>query len=230
MTASSNENTDNNCCPPPIAARRKRGDPPAEKKSFLAMVLGVFAALVASACCWLPLVIVGLGASSAGVGAAFDRWRPVMLGLTALFLAIGLYFAYRPQRCAPDSACETVPPDKRRGTRIGLWIAVVLVVGVATFPWWVSLFVPRQDTPTVVAASGPQTETIFLITGMTCPSCALNIQRSLKAIPGVSLATVSYDDKSARIEWSPQLITADALRQQVHGIVQAEGYRVADSQ
>ena len=44
----------------------------------------VASALAASACCWLPLVLVAFGASTAGLSAAFERVRPWFLGATAV--------------------------------------------------------------------------------------------------------------------------------------------------
>ena len=45
----------------------------------------VVAAVLSSACCWLPLLLLAFGASAAGVSAFFERWRPAFL-----VVAIGL--------------------------------------------------------------------------------------------------------------------------------------------
>jgi len=49
----------------------------------------VLAALNASACCWLPLLLVTVGVSTAGVSAQFETVRPYSFALTAVLLGAG---------------------------------------------------------------------------------------------------------------------------------------------
>jgi len=96
----------------------------------------VFAAIIASFCCILPIVFALTGFSILGASALFDVWRPYLLGLTFGLLGLGFYFAYRPQKtqCAPGSACA-IPATKRSG-RLMLWLATVAVILFATFPFY----------------------------------------------------------------------------------------------
>ena len=96
----------------------------------------VFAAIVASFCCILPIVFALTGFSILGASALFDAWRPYLLGLTFGLLGTGFYFAYRPKRqqCAPGSACA-IPATNRSG-RLMLWIATFAVVLFAAFPYY----------------------------------------------------------------------------------------------
>jgi mercuric ion transport protein len=88
----------------------------------------VFAAIIASFCCILPIVFALTGFSILGASALFDAWRPYLLGLTFGLLGLGFYFAYRPRkaRCAPGSACAM--PVTYRSGRLMLWLATVAVV------------------------------------------------------------------------------------------------------
>jgi mercuric ion transport protein len=94
----------------------------------------MLAALAASMCCILPIVFVLLGAGVAGAAAFFATWRPLLLGITFVWLAFGFYFAYRKPAatCEPGSACEM--PAARRTGRLWLWIATALVILFAAFP------------------------------------------------------------------------------------------------
>jgi hypothetical protein len=96
----------------------------------------VFAAIIASFCCILPIVFALTGFSILGASALFDAWRPYLLGLTFGLLGLGFYFAYRPRKeqCAPDSACA-MPATKRSG-RLMLWIATGAVILFAAFPYY----------------------------------------------------------------------------------------------
>jgi hypothetical protein len=96
----------------------------------------VFAAIVASLGCILPIVFALTGFSILGASALFDAWRPYLLGLTFALLAFGFYFGYRPgkEQYPPGSACA-MPATKRSG-RLLLWIATVAVVLFAAFPYY----------------------------------------------------------------------------------------------
>jgi hypothetical protein len=96
----------------------------------------IFAAIIASFCCILPIVFALTGFSILGASALFDSWRPYLLGLTFGLLGLGFYFAYRPRReqCAPGSACA-IPATNRSG-RLMLWLATVAVALFAAFPYY----------------------------------------------------------------------------------------------
>src|SRR5712671_1777378 len=96
----------------------------------------IFAAIIASFCCILPIVFALTGFSILGASALFDVWRPYLLGLTFGLLGLGFYFAYRPgkEQCAPGSACAT--PVTNRSGRLMLWLATAAVVLFAAFPYY----------------------------------------------------------------------------------------------
>jgi copper chaperone CopZ len=223
------------CCAPksPTSAAVDATTTDSGGKGILAVVGALLAALLASACCWLPLALVAMGASAVGISATFDRWRPLMLGVTAVFLAVGFYLAYRPQRCAPGAACATVSPTRQRGIRVSLWIATALVAGVASFPWWSPLVISSLPNPAVatnsINSSMPTSQLMFTINGMTCAACAATLQRGLQSIPGVIHASVSYNDKTAAITWMDGQISREKLLQQAERVVQADGYLISPS-
>jgi hypothetical protein len=77
-------------------------DSPAPRTAITA---GVLAAIGASICCVGPLVLLGLGISGAWIGSlsAFEPYRPVLIGITLVFLALAFRKLYLvPQVCAPD--------------------------------------------------------------------------------------------------------------------------------
>ena len=93
----------------------------------------VLAATVASACCLGPVVLTVVGAGSLGASLVWlDRYRPISLGATALLLSAAFYAAYR-----PTTACDSCSPTSRRRTKMTVWLATLLVVALATFPYYV---------------------------------------------------------------------------------------------
>jgi mercuric ion transport protein len=114
------------------------GRPPSNKsKSPTLFAAGsVFAAIIASFCCILPIIFALTGFSILGASAMFNAWRPYLLGLTFGLLGLGFYFAYQPKReqCAPGSACAM--PVTNRSGRLMLWVATAAVVFFAAFPYY----------------------------------------------------------------------------------------------
>ena len=96
----------------------------------------VAAAIVASFCCILPIVFAVAGVSIVGASAAFAAWRPYLLAVTFALLGLGFYYAYRPAKeaCEPGAVCAR--PGVGRSGRIALWIAALLVVAFAAFPYY----------------------------------------------------------------------------------------------
>ncbi|HTJ14616.1 MAG TPA: heavy metal translocating P-type ATPase, partial [Dinghuibacter sp.] len=56
------------------------------------------------------------------------------------------------------------------------------------------------------------------VTGMSCASCALNVEKTLRTAPGVRSASVNYADASALVEYDPTATSPAALRAAVKGI------------
>jgi copper chaperone CopZ len=71
------------------------GGQPREKGAFLATLGAVVTAVMGSACCWLPLLLIAFGFSAAGVGAFFEQYRFYFLTATFVLLAVAWYFTYR---------------------------------------------------------------------------------------------------------------------------------------
>ena len=78
-------------------------------KEKLGIVGAIAAAVLASVCCLGPVVLAGLGLGAVAAAQSFAPYRPLFLALTAVFLGVGFYFAYRkpePATCE-GQVCET---------------------------------------------------------------------------------------------------------------------------
>jgi hypothetical protein len=100
------------------------------------VVASVAAAAASSACCWLPVLAVGLGVGVGGAGAVFERYRWPLVVLSLALLALGFILNERAARvgCLPDGSCP--PPQARRRLlhRVILGVAALGVVGFAFLP------------------------------------------------------------------------------------------------
>ena len=158
----------------------------------------VLTALLASACCWLPLLAVSVGLSFGGLSVWFMKYRLPLLGVTAVLLATGFYMVYvGKRRCAPGSVCAAPNLGIKRVNQVMLWVATVAVIGAATFPSYVG-YLLADPAPTQLAGPSDAFRTVTLdLDGMTCEGCAALVQNSLTGLPGVQSASVSYADRRA---------------------------------
>ena len=152
-------------------------------------------AILSSACCWVPLLLLALGASATGLSASFEAFRVPFLLVAALLLASGFYLVYvRKPACGPGGTCSAPNQKLTRLNRGILWLATLLVGAFAFFPNYVGVLLGSSGSHDT---DGP---TIRLrIEGMTCEACARGIEAELRAVSGVLDARVMYGEESAAI-------------------------------
>lgn len=186
------------------------------KGERIAWVGSLASAVVASACCWLPLLLLAFGVSGVAVSAPFEKYRPLFATLTFGFLAAAFYLAYRPRPktftgagsqgdacCATPAAGEgCCPPTAgRRGTlqkfnRVMLWPVTAVALAFVFFPNYVGTLLGGRDS----AGFSPYVEQyVVSVDGMDCAACAAGLEKQLQTVPGVGAVKVNYEKKEAII-------------------------------
>jgi copper chaperone CopZ len=170
-----------------------------------ALTGGVFAGIAASLCCIGPLVALSLGLGGFAASAWFAQWRPVLLGVTFVFLAVAWYLTYRrPKVDCDDDSCAR-PPGK--AARLSLWLGTLVALVAAVYP---ALPASSHQINTA-AVSASDAKFSVLIPSMDCPPCAAGIEASLNHAPGVKQAVVNYDNKQADLVYDPTVTSRDKL-------------------
>lgn len=105
------------------------------------LVLGGLAAILASACCLGPLILVVLGVSGAWIGNLTKlepyHWYFIAASVVALYLAGRRIF--RPAKaCAPGEVCAA--PRTRRVYKIIFGIVLALVLIAVIYPYVAKFF------------------------------------------------------------------------------------------
>lgn len=193
------------CCPPqgpqtgtcptePPDLNPKTG----RRTAASALLLGV----VASACCWLPLALAGLGVATGTLGAKIAWIRPWALWALALLLVgvVGWWALKRYGGTAEGDNCCTAPP---RFPTLPVVILGISFLGAAAAP---RLLHPgRSTTLTAVAPPVPSGGTLLVLSTpqFDCPPCVGTLPQTLAATPGVASVQMDFDKRETRIVFQP---------------------------
>jgi mercuric ion transport protein len=114
----------------------------ADGKNTWYAVGGIIGALLASACCVGPLLLLTLGVSGAWIGnlTALEPYKPYFAAVTLIILGLGFWRVYltATPACVEGSYCAR--PQSSLITKSALWIATALVLLALTIDWWAPLF------------------------------------------------------------------------------------------
>ncbi len=195
-----------------------------ERKDWglMASTGSVLVAIAASACCWVPLVLIAFGLSAGGLGATFDIARPYLLAASIGLLSVGFFLAYRKPKCDPGSTCEASHIGKRGPSRRMLWGATIAVGLFASLPLYIGLLLPDPTSASEESINTASTTVGLHVDGMTCEACAFTLRDALAGLSGVVDARVSYrtgrvdlvlaNDSSVRDESLLEIIRSAGFR------------------
>ncbi|MDZ7784158.1 MAG: mercuric transporter MerT family protein [Halioglobus sp.] len=113
--------------------------PESDRSSAGLLALGGFGAVLLSACCVLPFVLVMLGLGGAWLANlhALYPYRWLLIGLSAVVLFFAWRRLYRPAtECAEGEVCAV--PTVKRGYRVLFWMVTALVALSAVAPYVLS--------------------------------------------------------------------------------------------
>jgi len=185
----------------PISVRQS-GD----RAGLMAIGASVATAMLSSACCWLPLLLLTFGAPAAGASAFFERWRPVFIVVAAASLALGFYFAYFRKSACAEGCCAGQPQRGRRPGKLQramLWCSAVVVAAFIFFPNYIGLLLDGSSNAAAANANrfaAPDTrEYVFDVSGMHCEACAVLLRNELAKLDGVVNVEVDYPSGRGRL-------------------------------
>ena len=194
-----------------IQAPPTRVKPPTSRGEKIAKTGTIISAIMASACCWLPLVLLAVGFSGVGIASTLEAYRPLFMVVTFGFLGAAFYFTYRPKKSATTgghACCATEPPEgedccapaaKGRFSimtlnKAMLWIVTVMAVAFLLFPSYVGAFLGGSDGKTVTENMN---SAVIKVEGMTCEGCSALVAKAIRTAPGVLAVEVNYEKGEA---------------------------------
>ena len=105
------------------------------------LAAGAVAALLASACCLGPLVLVTVGISGAWIAnlTALEPYRFWFIGAALIAMFLAWRRIYRPAAsCEPEQACAA--PAVQKTYRVLFWTVAALIVVALVFPYLLPVF------------------------------------------------------------------------------------------
>ncbi len=164
----------------------------------------VLSIALATACCWLPFILLIAGVGSLGFARTLTAYRPYFYTIAFVALGYAFYFTYR-HRTEEEEACcvgETDETSKKknhihRASKWALWIVTALLIGSLFLPQWMDKTLMNIQASSEDFSAEGNFLFEFTITGMDCASCAAGLQISLKNLPGVLDAQVNYPEGHA---------------------------------
>lgn len=128
---------------------------------------------MASSCCWLPVLLLAVGVSGAGIASALEAYRPIFMVVTFGFLGMAFYFTYRPRHAVNATVDCCSPPVETVGkwrfnmmafNKVMLWTVTVMAVVFLFFPQFVTGLIGTGSDK----ITADMTRTEVQIVGMTC--------------------------------------------------------------
>ena len=191
-----------------------------KKASIPTAVLSAFSLKL---CCWGPLVLTGVAGISGST--AYFSWltifRPYLLALALLSLAVAFYQAYKP---IPKEECENCSSEKKGflKSKLYLWLVATFILLMSLLSYYPKLFY-AQTNPQIVSSDTTNLKSVKLsIKGMTCAGCEESINHSVKKIDGVSSVKTSHNEGMSIIEYD----TAKTDILKIKKVIEDKGYIV----
>lgn len=187
------------------------------KGERIAKIGTIISAIMASSCCWLPLALLAVGVSGAGIASTLEAYRPFFVVVTFGFLGAAFYFTYRPRKSASAGAHDCCASESTNGeecctwatkgrfsmmsfNKAMLWVVTVLAVAFFFFPSYVGTLL---GTSNANAVTSDMNRAVVEVEGMTCEGCAATVAQAIRSVPGVKAVTVSYEKREAIVGTDP---------------------------
>ncbi len=111
---------------------------PDTSNNRLPIVLAVLAAIGASACCFGPLLLLGLGISGAWISnlTLLEPYRAFFILTVLVLFGFTGWKVYRPvEDCGPGTACAV--PQGRKRRQVIFWLTAFTVLVLLTSNYWI---------------------------------------------------------------------------------------------
>lgn len=178
-------------------------------------LLGISAAVLASTCCALPLLLVAAGLGSTGLGSFFGEYHWYFQGAAVLLLGIAWFKHLQATKACSAGSC---PPANLKPTRNVLILAslfVALFVGNQLLLAAKRQAIAKVQSPGVLAQSTRLSSIVLPVKGMSCASCEPVIEKKVRALEGVGEVEASAVEQTVTVAFDPSSVSIEAIAQAI---------------
>lgn len=142
-----------------------------KEKGFWSSIGSVAAAILASTCCWLPLLLLAAGAGTAAASFVgfIESFRPVIIAVAFALVGVAAYFTYIHR--SPEKCCAPAgePVRGSRLKKLNKYLLPFLAIFVTAFTLFPSqiLSIFRPETETELRAQASEVIVTLGVPGMT---------------------------------------------------------------
>ena len=189
-------------------------------------LLGVslITAIAASLCCITP--VLALIAGTTGIASTFswlEPFRPYLIALTILVLAVAWIQKLKPKKQEIDCECEDEKPKFITTKKFLLLITLFAGVMLA-FPYYTQVFYPSTKKEVVYVVASDINKVEYNIKGMTCTGCEVPIESEVNKLNGIIDVNADYKNGNTIVSFDKTKVTPKEIEE----AIRKTGYKIIE--
>ena len=180
----------------------------------------IFSAVLASSCCIIPLILLGLtliGLGSlglSGISTTVGNLKWFLMPIAILGLGYSYFKYFKEKKQSVSCGCEMVG---KKTNHILLGVSTVLVATFIIFSVYPYLFATEKSVTNTPLVSGLN-QAHLRIDGMTCVTCTYTVQKALESVTGVNKVWVGLKEKKAIVDYDPKSVADQELIEAINKV------------
>lgn len=184
----------------------------------------IITAIAASLCCITP--VLALIAGTSGIASTFswlEPFRPYLITLTILVLAIAWYQKLKPKKQEIDCDCEEEEPKFINSKKL-LFLVTLFAASMLAFPYYTQLFYPNTSKEVVFVSDSNINKVEYAIKGMSCSGCEVHIESEVNKLDGIIEVKASHEKGNTIVTYDKTKVTSKEIKD----VVKKTGYKIIE--
>ena len=172
----------------------------------------IISAIAASLCCITP--ILALLAGTSGIASTFswiEPFRPFLIALTLLILAIAWYQTLKVKKQKNDCGCENEKPKFINSKKFLLLVTLFAGLMLA-FPYYTQIFYPNTNKEEVYVSETNVSKVEYKIKGMTCTGCEVHIESEVNKLNGIIEVNANHEKANTIVKYDKTKVTTKEIK------------------
>jgi copper chaperone CopZ len=184
----------------------------------------IITAIAASLCCITP--VLALIAGTSGIASTFswiEPFRPYLITITIVLLAIVWYQKLKPKKEEIDCECEDDNP-KFINSKKFLFLITLFTGLMLAFPNYSEIFFPSDKKEVVYVSESDVNVVEYKISGMTCDGCEVHIESEVNKLDGIIEVKANYENGNTIVKFDRGKVT----NKEIEAAVGKTGYKIIE--